>query len=87
MELHLEYLFVPVNDYEKKYVLQLNHVFKSRDLIMKNDSKVAKHQECAEILSGEKFLDHGFTRPKVVKLAPFHIRFICYTEGFEGHRN
>lgn len=48
----------------------LNHVFKSRDLIMKNDSKVAKHQECAEILSGEKFLDHGFTRPKVLILLP-----------------
>ncbi|KAA0058233.1 U3 small nucleolar RNA-associated protein 25 isoform X2 [Cucumis melo var. makuwa] len=44
----------------------LNHVFKTRDLITKNDSKVAKHQDCAEILSGEKFLDHGFTRPKVV---------------------
>lgn len=48
----------------------LNHVFKSRDLIMKNDSKVAKHQDCAEILSGEKFLDHGFTRPKVLILLP-----------------
>uniref|UniRef100_A0A9I9DFA3 U3 small nucleolar RNA-associated protein 25 n=1 Tax=Cucumis melo TaxID=3656 RepID=A0A9I9DFA3_CUCME len=48
----------------------LNHVFKTRDLITKNDSKVAKHQDCAEILSGEKFLDHGFTRPKVLILLP-----------------
>ncbi|XP_022135100.1 U3 small nucleolar RNA-associated protein 25 [Momordica charantia] len=48
----------------------LNHVFKTRDLITKNDSKVAKHQDRADILSGEKFLDHGFTRPKVLILLP-----------------
>lgn len=60
--------------------MQLNHVFKARDLIAKNDSKVAKHQDCAEILSGEKFLDHGFTRPKVVTVALFHTLFIHYIE-------
>lgn len=48
----------------------LNHVFKSGDLITKNSSKMAKHKYCAEILSGEKFLDHGFTRPKVLILLP-----------------
>lgn len=63
----------------EKNVLQLNHVFKSGDLITKNNSKMAKHQDCAEILSGEKFLDHGFTRPKVVTVV-LHFLFICYTE-------
>ena len=39
----------------------------------KNDAKVAKHQETVreEILTGESFLDHGFTRPKVVFIAFF----------------
>ena len=37
----------------------------------KNDAKVAKHQETVkeEILTGGSFLDHGFTRPKVVSIA------------------
>lgn len=48
--------------------MQLNHVFRSRDLIRKNDSKMAKHQESAEdeLLAVDGFLDHGFTRPKVL---------------------
>lgn len=51
----------------------LNHVFRSRDLIRKNDSKMAKHQESAEdeLLAVDGFLDHGFTRPKVLILLPF----------------
>ncbi|KAF8035262.1 hypothetical protein BT93_C1325 [Corymbia citriodora subsp. variegata] len=45
----------------------LNHIFRTRDLVTRNDTKMAKHQETAkgEILSGGEFLDHGFTRPKV----------------------
>ena len=48
--------------------MQLNHVLKTRDLVTKNDSKLAKHPESVdnEILNGDNFLDHGFTRPKVV---------------------
>ncbi|KAF2309658.1 hypothetical protein GH714_004486 [Hevea brasiliensis] len=44
----------------------LNHVFRTRDLIRKNDSKMEKHQESAgdESLTVDGFLDHGFTRPK-----------------------
>ena len=47
--------------------MQLNHIFRTRDLVTKNDSKVAKHRENAkdDLLSGDEFLDHGFTRPKV----------------------
>ncbi|KAK6923659.1 U3 small nucleolar RNA-associated protein 25 [Dillenia turbinata] len=44
----------------------MNHIFKTRDLVMKNDAKMAKHQETAkeQDLAGESFLDQGFTRPK-----------------------
>ena len=50
----------------------LNHIFRTRDLVTKNDSKVAKHQETVkeEILTGDSSLDHGFTRPKVLILLP-----------------
>ncbi|XP_057976026.1 protein NUCLEOLAR FACTOR 1-like [Malania oleifera] len=51
----------------------LNHVFKTRDLVIKNDAKLAKQQDISkgDILAGEDFLDHGFTRPKVLILLPF----------------
>ncbi|XP_017236482.1 protein NUCLEOLAR FACTOR 1 isoform X1 [Daucus carota subsp. sativus] len=51
----------------------LNHIFKSGDLVAKNDAKVAKLQETTknEILSSEEFLDRGFTRPKILILLPF----------------
>ncbi|XP_042498981.1 U3 small nucleolar RNA-associated protein 25 [Macadamia integrifolia] len=50
----------------------LNHVFRTRDLVTKNNEKLAKHQGDvkAEIVSGDEFLDHGFTRPKVLMLLP-----------------
>ncbi|KAJ4826899.1 hypothetical protein Tsubulata_010087 [Turnera subulata] len=48
----------------------LNHLFRTRDLVTKNDSKVAKHRENA-LLVGDDFLDQGFTRPKVLILLPF----------------
>lgn len=56
--------------------MQLNHIFKTRDLVKKND-KIAKHQETAEeeILSDDAFLDQGFTRPKVT-LYPFLLQNI-----------
>ncbi|CAM8913402.1 unnamed protein product [Rhodiola kirilowii] len=51
----------------------LNHLFKSKDIITKNNIKLAKHEEnaAAVILADERFLDHGFTRPKVLILLPF----------------
>ncbi|XP_050372122.1 protein NUCLEOLAR FACTOR 1 [Argentina anserina] len=50
----------------------LNHVFRTRDLVMKNDAKVAKLQENAknEILTDDSLRDLGFTRPKVLILLP-----------------
>lgn len=50
----------------------LNHVFRTRDIVSKNDSKLAKHPEIAdsEIFDGDSFRDQGFTRPKVLILLP-----------------
>ncbi|CAK9170662.1 unnamed protein product [Ilex paraguariensis] len=50
----------------------LNHIFRATDLVMKNDAKVARHQESAkeEILHTDGYLDRGFTRPKVLILLP-----------------
>ncbi|PIA26842.1 hypothetical protein AQUCO_08700019v1 [Aquilegia coerulea] len=50
----------------------LNHEFKTRDLVTKNEAKLAKLRENnkEESLNGEEFLDHGFTRPKVLILLP-----------------
>ncbi|XP_019054025.1 PREDICTED: U3 small nucleolar RNA-associated protein 25 isoform X2 [Nelumbo nucifera] len=50
----------------------LNHIFRTRDIVVKNDAKLSKNQDAVkeEILSGDRFLDHGFTRPKVLILLP-----------------
>ncbi|XWS73281.1 hypothetical protein CRYUN_Cryun02cG0114500 [Craigia yunnanensis] len=50
----------------------LNHIFRTRDLVRKNDAKISKHQESTkeDILPGDGFLDQGFTRPKVLILLP-----------------
>ncbi|KAF5937578.1 hypothetical protein HYC85_025084 [Camellia sinensis] len=50
----------------------LNHIFITRDLVTKNDARVAKHQKSAkeEILTGDGLLDQGFTRPKILILLP-----------------
>ncbi|XP_016502868.2 protein NUCLEOLAR FACTOR 1 [Nicotiana tabacum] len=55
------------------YVMHsLNHIFRTRDLVKKNEAKLAKLQESvkADILNNEAFLDRGFTRPKVLILLP-----------------
>lgn len=50
----------------------LNHVFKTRDTVSKNNAKLTKEQKVNEeaILNDNSFLDHGFTRPKVMLLLP-----------------
>ncbi|KAK4257709.1 hypothetical protein QN277_007266 [Acacia crassicarpa] len=46
----------------------LNHVFRTRDLVKKNEAKFAKLGETAD---GDEFRDQGFTCPKVLILLPF----------------
>ncbi|KAK1289867.1 hypothetical protein QJS10_CPB18g00060 [Acorus calamus] len=60
-------------------IVKLNHVLRSRDLIAKNDAKLSKHPESKQddILSGDGFLDHGFTRPKVMCLLPLRSIALC----------
>ncbi|KAI3447309.1 hypothetical protein Pfo_003974 [Paulownia fortunei] len=50
----------------------LNHIFTSRDLMVKNERKLAKNQESVEgkTVDGDAYLDRGFTRPKVLILLP-----------------
>ncbi|KNA06182.1 hypothetical protein SOVF_183420 [Spinacia oleracea] len=50
----------------------LNHVFRTKDLISKNDAKLSKNWETAkeEVITSDNFLDQGFTRPKVLILLP-----------------
>lgn len=47
--------------------MQLNHIFRSRDLMSKNDSKMANSQASLtdDVVNGNSLLDRGFTRPKV----------------------
>ncbi|KAK9676476.1 hypothetical protein RND81_11G079500 [Saponaria officinalis] len=49
-----------------------NHAFKTRDLVTKNTAKLAKNKEASneELGTANCFLDHGFTRPKVLILLP-----------------
>lgn len=44
-------------------VMHLNHIFRSRDLVKKNESKISKlpHGETPD----DRFWDRGFTSPKV----------------------
>ena len=47
--------------------MQLNHVFKTRDLVIKNDVKAAKFRENDKnaMLNDDSLRDQGYTRPKV----------------------
>ncbi|GAB2275258.1 hypothetical protein Dimus_010018 [Dionaea muscipula] len=55
------------------YVMHaLNHILRSGDLVKKNDARLGKHEDTAkeEVLTNDSYLDHGFTRPKVLMLLP-----------------
>lgn len=74
--------FKKQEDYRRLYSLHcLNHVFKTRDRILKNNTKVSLQNE--NIANGKlkpedekEFRDQGFTRPKVLVLLP--TRNHCY---------
>ncbi|KAJ3675470.1 hypothetical protein LUZ60_004512 [Juncus effusus] len=49
----------------------LNHVYRTRELVIKNDTKLNKLEaKKEEILRADSYLDQGFTRPKVLFLLP-----------------
>lgn len=50
----------------------LNHVFKTRDRILKNSGKLQRHQQNPNPSAAmPEFRDQGFTRPKVLIILPF----------------
>ncbi|RKP31089.1 DUF1253-domain-containing protein [Metschnikowia bicuspidata] len=65
------------NFYKKLYILHvLNHVFKTRDRVMKNNEKIKKYNDAMKNGTLKKgaqepeLRDQGFTRPKVLILLP-----------------
>lgn len=70
------------DDYRKLYVMHaLNHVFKTRDRILKNNQKITAQNEKLEkgLIKPEEekeFRDQGFTRPKILVMLP--TRHQCY---------
>lgn len=68
--------------YRKLYALHaLNHVFKTRDKILKNNQRISTQNEKLEkgLIKPEderEFRDQGFTRPKILILLP--TRHQCY---------
>ncbi|KAF9970800.1 hypothetical protein BGZ73_006419 [Actinomortierella ambigua] len=55
------------------YVLHaLNHIFKTRDRVLKNTAKLQRHQQTTDSTSViPEYRDQGFTRPKVLIVLPF----------------
>ncbi|KAI3660108.1 hypothetical protein MP638_002450 [Amoeboaphelidium occidentale] len=49
----------------------LNHVFKTRDKVLKNNEKLRKTQENGDAEEAIEYRDQGFTRPKVLVVFPF----------------
>ncbi|XP_078166412.1 U3 small nucleolar RNA-associated protein [Carex rostrata] len=49
----------------------LNHVYRTRELVIKNDTKLNKLEGGKEeVLASDAYVDQGFTRPKVLFLLP-----------------
>ncbi|KAK8916615.1 hypothetical protein KSP39_PZI023346 [Platanthera zijinensis] len=50
----------------------LNHIHRIRDLVLRNDAELKKNESRREeLLHSDIYLDHGFTRPKVMFLLPY----------------
>lgn len=79
-DINYAYKFYQNTSYRKLYVIHcLNHIFKTRDRIIKNTGKINHIQE--QLKAGAKvdepeLRDQGFTRPKVLILLP--TRDACY---------
>jgi hypothetical protein len=60
-------------------LLQLNHVHRTRDVVIRNDTKLRNDAD-REISDDNTYLDQGFTRPKVYRIKNVEILSICSVE-------
>lgn len=73
-DINFPYFKYTNQSYKKLYALHaLNHIYKTRDTILKNNTKIHNHEE--QIKQGKpvedvEYRDQGFTRPKVLILLP-----------------
>lgn len=69
-DVNYQYKTFTNKNYRRIYVMHaLNHIFKTRDRIIKNTAKLHAHKESNNDEEPE-FRDQGFTRPKVLILLP-----------------
>ncbi|EMG50095.1 hypothetical protein G210_4892 [Candida maltosa Xu316] len=78
-DVNYQYKSFKNKNYRRLYTMHaLNHIFKTRDRIIKNSAKIhaAKEEESKEDAEDLEIRDQGFTRPKVLILLP--TRDSCY---------
>ncbi|EGW34000.1 uncharacterized protein SPAPADRAFT_134197 [Spathaspora passalidarum NRRL Y-27907] len=83
VDVSYQYKHFKNTQYRKLYILHaLNHIYKTRDRILKNTTKLHSYRESLKSKEGEvedeepEYRDQGFTRPKVLILLP--TREACY---------
>lgn len=75
-DVNYQYKTFTNKNYRRIYVMHaLNHIYKTRDRILKNTTKLHVHKESSNDEDLE-FRDQGFTRPKVLIMLP--TRNSCY---------
>lgn len=86
------------DSYRKLYITHaLNHVYKTRDRILKNNNKLHNYQSALKEgktnLKEPEFKDQGFTRPKVLILLPSRnscyevVNLLIKLSGTDQHEN